>query len=107
MYHKILAHTLIFLFVSLFSYESIEFFCGEIFEHTENFSGILELEEETENSEESKKDNKEELKINDNYFIHNKFFHFELTTAYSIISLNQHYKASEYTSKFYSPPDFI
>jgi hypothetical protein len=43
---KITAHILILLFIALFSFESIEFFCGESFEHQETISGILELDEE-------------------------------------------------------------
>lgn len=107
MIQKLTAHTLILLFIALFSYESIEFFCGESFEHHETISGILELEEEGGTSEESKEEKDEEIKFEDNFFIESNKFHYELLSDHSMIVLNQHYEASDYSSQVYSPPEQI
>ena len=107
MFQKINATILILLFIALFSFESIEFFCGESFEHQETISGILELEEEGGTSEESKEEKDEEIKFEDNFFIENYKYHYELSLEHSMVVLNQHYKASDYSAQVYSPPDQI
>jgi hypothetical protein len=107
MFQKINAHILILLFIALFSYESVEYFCGQSFEHHETISGILELEEEGGTSEESKEEKDEEIKFEDNFFIENNKFHCELLLEHSMVLLNQHYKASDYSAQVYSPPDYI
>jgi hypothetical protein len=104
---KITAHILILLFIALFSFESIEFFCGESFEHQETISGILELDEEGGTSEESKEEKDEDIKFEDNFFIENNKYHYELSLEHSMVVLNQHYKASDYSAQVYSPPDNI
>ncbi len=105
MFQKINATILILLFIALFSFESIEFFCGESFEHQETTSGILELEEENSESEESKEE-EEELKFND------------ANVSYKISSVNyrlllnksihpDHFFSSDYSQKVFSPPELV
>lgn len=107
MIQKLTAHILILLFIALFSYESIEYYLGESFQHHETISGILELEEENGTSEESKEEKDEEIKFEDNFFIENNKFHYELSSDHLMIAINQHYEASDYSSQVYSPPDHI
>jgi hypothetical protein len=107
MFQKINAYILALLFILLFSYESIEYFCGKSFEHHETISGILELDEEGSTSEESKEEKDEEIKFEDNLFIENNKYQYELSLEHSIVILNQHYKASDYSAQVYSPPDYI
>ena len=107
MFQKINAYILTLLFIVLFSYESIEYFCGKSFEHHETISGILELDEEGSTSEESKEEKDEEIKFEDNLFIENNKYQYELSLEHSIVILNQHYKASDYSAQVYSPPDYI
>jgi len=107
MIQKIIAHTLILLFVSIFSFESVEFFMGEDFEHHENLSGILELEEESGNTEESKEEKDELIKYDDTFYSEDLNFKLYSISQKHIIILNSHYEASDYSANIFSPPDFI
>lgn len=107
MIQKIYAHLLLLLFVTLFSYETVEYFCGKNFEHHETITGILELDEEGGTSEESKEEKDEELKMEDNFCSELNFFQMFSEQNSLLIQLNQHFSAADYSQKVYSPPEFI
>jgi len=104
---KIGSYLLLISFTAVFSYETAEFFLFGKIEKSPAYQGVQELEEDAQGSEESREEKDDELKFNDDFFYESEFRTSLHMSVLFIKSLNRHYISSDYSSKFYSPPELI